>query len=171
MTTRKTRIRPKIGDLFGLPLAQNARAYGQVIAGLKDAFLVAIFKATDRATEPSFDDAIRSGIDLVGYVLDTKLANGDWPIYENRPPVAEPNLWFVTGSPDMGNLRLMNLDGTVTRRATPQEASLHRRLNLSSPMVLQMAASASRGFLPWRSDFDHFRHYASELVSNTQRPA
>jgi hypothetical protein len=43
------------------------------------------------------------------------------------------------------------------------EAARHPRLTHFGPMVSQMAAPASRGFVPSRHDFDHVRQDAQEL--------
>jgi hypothetical protein len=159
----KPRVKARIGDLFRVPIAEGVWADGQVVGQQQPrTFLVVIFRATDRG-ETSLDDAIASGFDLAGIVFDAKLSNGDWPILEARSPVTTPHLWFVDGHPELDGLRLTNFDRTVRRPCSPDEAEKHSRLHFSGPMVLQMAISASRGFIPWRDDFDHFRRYAEEL--------
>ncbi len=155
------RIRSRAGDVFGVPVFEDLQMYGQVIDQAGPQFLVILFRST---TGP-LDDIMLSGIELAGIVDDAKWRNGDWPILANYPPVRTNPPWFVLGHEQLGNLRLTNFDGTITRRVTAAEASKHRNRTTADPMALQIAAEAMHRRRGWNEALDTFRELAAELAS------
>lgn len=71
------------GDVFLIPIANDEKAYAQVIGTWERTFLVVAFRATDRDAPP-IDVALTRDLILAGTVFDAKLANGDWPIKHSR---------------------------------------------------------------------------------------
>lgn len=169
---RGKKPRVEVGDVFTIPIADGARAYGQVIGAegqRNEAPFVVIFRTTDRGDSLCIDAALVSGIELAGSVFDAKFRNGDWPIHERRPPVATPaSLWYQAGNPKLGNLRLYSHDGSMRRHCTEEEAAQYDRKHHASPMVLQLAAAASRGFIPSRESFGYFHRDAERLRAAAQ---
>jgi hypothetical protein len=164
MTSRSRggkQIRPQIGDVFQIPLADHVTALGQVLEEHeRRTYLVVVFRP---GQQQPIDEIIESGFDLAGVVFDAKFLNGDWPIVGHREPVRTAAPWFVNGHKDLGNLRLTNLDHSITRAVEPAEAAAHGTLHLVGPAVLQDAVAATRGISAWREHFDHFRRLAQEL--------
>ena len=160
MTKAKSkRIRAGVGDVFVVPISADERVYGQVVDQAGPQFLAVLFHSRSESVE----DVVRSGIQLAGIVFDAKWRNGDWPIIANRPPVKVKAPWFVLGHEGLGNLRLANFDGSITRQAAPSETSKHRHRHISYPMALQWAAEAVHGRREWNEDLDFFRDLAIEL--------
>jgi hypothetical protein len=157
-------VRPRVGDVFLIPVANDEHAYAQIVDKWERTFLVVVFSATDR-NAPSIEVALTRDLILAGTVFDAKLANGDWPIVGSRPPRAITEPWFVEGHNSLrGGLILTNLDFSVRRPVTSAEVSGHHPRHMSGPMLLQLAATAACGRIAWRSDFDHFRDLAAELA-------
>ena len=153
------RVQARVGDLFLVPVSEDQRIYGQVIDKSGPQFLVVLFRSATESTE----DAVRSGIELAGIVFDAKFRNGDWPIVVNRAPLQITPPWFVLGHEGLGNLRLENFDGTITRLASPAEAAKHRHRHISYPMALQMAAEATHGQREWNENLDCYRELGREV--------
>jgi hypothetical protein len=158
------KVAPRVGDVFKVPVTDELTVVGQVVAHYSRVFLVVIFRKAPEKDSGNIDDAMGSGIALAGVVFDAKFRNGDWPIVDNRPalPIVEP--WFVVGHEQLGNLRLTNLDGSVSRSAKPTETAPFDHLHIVYPMVLQMAAAAHWHLKPWREEhYEHFRRLARVL--------
>jgi hypothetical protein len=155
--------RPQIGDVFQIPLPDGVNALGQVLdEHERRTYLIVVFRACN---QQPIDEVVESGFDLAGVVFDAKFLNGDWPIVGHRQPVRTAAPWFVNGHKDLGNLRLTNLDHSITRAVEPAEAAAHGTLHLVGPRVLQDAVEASKGRSAWSEHFDHFRRLAEELSS------
>jgi hypothetical protein len=153
------RIRPKIGDVFAIPISSDQRVYGQVVDQVGLEFLVVLF----HSNSVSVEEATRSGIDLAGIVFDVKLRNGDWPIVANLPPVRIKAPWFVLGHEGLENLRIENFDRSATRMVRLTEAAKHHHRHLSDPMLLQLAAEAFHGQREWKDGLDFLLDLAIEL--------
>ena len=131
----------QMGDVFKVPVTDELAVVGQIVARRSQVLLVVIFAKAPEKDGGRVDDAIASGIALAGVVFDAKFRNGDWPIVDNRPPLPIVEPWFVVGHQQLGNLKLTNLDGSITRPAKPTETAEFDHLHLVYPMVLQMAAA------------------------------
>jgi len=146
-----------------VPVFEDLQMYGQVIDQAGPQFLVILFRST---TGP-LDVIMRSGIELAGIVDDGKWRNGDWPILANYPSVRTRPPWFVVGHQQLGNLRLTNFDGTITRTVTASESSKYRNRTTADPRALQIAAEAVHRRREWNQALDTFRELATELASES----
>src|SRR5690348_7888061 len=117
MSSRRKAIRPRIGDVFKIPISPNRFVYGQVIDKAGPQHLVVIFRSTEGE-----EDAIASEFDLAGITFDAKFLNGDWPIVKNLPPVQVRPPLFILGHEALESLRLESFDGRETRLVRPAEA-------------------------------------------------
>lgn len=81
MVTKKSkrkRIRPKVGDIFQIPLPDGRFAYGKVFW---DASVGIYRKVFDEPTEPP----IRSRFAFIVGLYDDILKSGVWPIVGHEP--------------------------------------------------------------------------------------
>lgn len=159
--TKAKRIRARVGDVFVVPVSEDLHVYGQVIDQAGFQFLVILF----RSTSGPLEEVMRSGIELAGIVFDAKWRNGDWPILANYPPLKTTSPWFVSGHEKLGNLKLVNFDGTITRTVTAANASMHRNRTIADAMALQVAAEAVHHRREWNEALDPFRELAAQLAT------
>lgn len=89
MVTKKSkrkRIRPKVGDIFQIPLPDGRFAYGKVFW---DASVGIYRKVFDEPTEPP----IRSRFAFIVGLYDDILKSGVWPIVGHEPFASEEDTW------------------------------------------------------------------------------
>jgi hypothetical protein len=165
-TPSLARIKPRVGDIFLIPVDESISVYGQILTASNRTHLVVVYKATSLEGISS-EEVIAREIDLAGMVFDAKFINGDWPIVGNLPPIQVAEPWFVEGHEGMEDLSLTNLDMSERRRVNPREAEAHPARHLSYPMRLQKAVAGLRGLSPWQEGYHgHFRELAKELTRN-----
>src|SRR5438874_13227127 len=80
-------IRPKVGDVFEVPINESQVGYGQVAAKRLQSYLMAIFKtAYRRGQRPELSRITADDIAFLGASLDAKIWDGGWVIVGNLPP-------------------------------------------------------------------------------------
>ncbi|TMD83116.1 MAG: hypothetical protein E6I78_13190 [Chloroflexi bacterium] len=149
-------IRPKVGDVFEVPINESQVGYGQVAAQRLQSYLMAIFKtAYRRGQRPELSRITADDIAFLGESLDAKIWNGDWVIVGNLPPdrsriplptykvtVGDINSWFVE-----------SYDGSRRRPATPNELNVLELRTVVAPIRLEKALQALHGARPWEPTF------------------
>lgn len=83
---RRSRTRPKVGDIFQVPLPDGRFAYGKVF---RDASVGIYRKIFDKPTEPP----IRSRFAFIVGLYDDILKSGVWPIVGHEPFASEEGSW------------------------------------------------------------------------------
>jgi len=157
------KAKPKVGDIFSIPLDDARCAYGQVF--LKDhatfPLYVAIFRpAFPSADVPDLDAICLSEIALVGATADARIYHGIWLIVGNRAPGLSrlPRPYFKVERD--GAAVIEDFDGTVLRAATPEDVRKYDNRWSRAPMGFEAAIKAIHGVAEWQAGYDRltFEH-------------
>jgi hypothetical protein len=154
------RVKPKVGDIFQVPLDTVRFGYGQVVAlPEKNVLFICLFAATtERSVQPDLQAIVRSAILLAGNTFDAKLWHGHWPVVGNMTPdlaaIVLPN--YKEGPP--GQAFVENLDLTRRRRATPQEEAILPFRSYVAPVRYEKALQALAGIGEWRPEYEDLRY-------------
>jgi hypothetical protein len=153
--------RPKLGDVFIIPIGDGLAAVGQVVGVyLKNAYYFAIFDTVfpiDQAKGRAVD-SVRARPLLLALSLDAKLHAGDWTIVGSAPVAADaplPAYKETVHTPD--RVDVVDHSGTRRRAATATEAEVLPNRKVVAPVRLERALRAWLGMEPWSTAFDELR--------------
>ncbi len=158
----RKRHKPRVGDLFEVPIDDARVGYGQVIGERPHMYLVAIFKtAYPRGSAIKASSVVNDQIAFLAETLDAKIWNGDWPVVGNLVPdfrkVDLPVYKVGMGRAD--ELHIETYDGKRHRRAKPSEVEALRFRTIVSAIVVQNALQASHQVIPWEEGQDGVLEY------------
>lgn len=153
--------RPKVGDVFVVPVDDGRAAVGQIVGGFgRNAYYFAIFDsvmpidiATSRAAETATAPVL-----FLALSMDAKLHAGHWLIVGQAPVSAHiplPAFKESVGSPTQ--FEVVDYSGTRRRPATRTEADALPNRKVVAPVRLEKALRASLGMEPWLETFDELR--------------
>ena len=96
--------------------------------------------------------------DFIVETMDLFIKNGTWPVLGSwRSPVESPMPVYKTQFEYDGPFFEQHADGSIGRRLTDDEASRLRRPKSYSPALVEKAARALQGLVPWLPVFDEMR--------------
>lgn len=157
-------IKAMLGDVFLVPVSDEAFGIGQVAGDWKGELYLIIYDATyPTVRDAKPQDVCRLSPLLSALSLDAKIYNGDWPIIgsvkENLGSTPQPAYKVEQG----GHMYVESRDRTVTRIASDEEESVLRFRNVVAPIRIENALKALRGFGEWNPRFDELRaNYAED---------
>lgn len=147
----------RVGDVFLIPLKGGGYAGGQIVSAWNEELYIAVF---DQRLGSDKNDplAVTSGTPVfLTLTLDAKLWHGDWPTIGNRQDnlrnFPQPAYKVRQG----GVVHIESRDRTISRPASPAEASVLRYRTVSSPAVLEEAVIAYFGGGEWNLHFNDLR--------------
>src|SRR6266571_3133146 len=114
-------IKPRIGDVFEIPIDESRVAYGQIVAERMKSHLMVVFRtACERGANPDLATIVNDDIVFMAESFDAKIWNGDWPILGNvKPDLSRITLPLYKVSVDRAdNLHVESYDGLRRRPAT-----------------------------------------------------
>lgn len=158
----RKRHKPRVGDVFEVPVHGARVGYGQVIGERPHMYLVAIFKtAYPRGSDVKASSVVNDQIAFLAETLDAKIWNGDWPVVGNLRPdfrkIDLPLYKVAMGRAD--ELHVETYDGKRHRRATPSEVESLRFRTIVSAIVVQNALQAFHHVIPWEDGDDRVLDY------------
>ncbi len=149
-------IRPKVGDVFEIPIDEARVGYGQIAAQRFESYLMVVFSTAYQRDQRPDTTLITSGdIAFVGESLDAKIWNGDWAIVGNVSPdlsrIPVPVYKVTVG--DIGSWFVEDYEGTRRRPASPAEVNLLEFRTTVAPIRLEKALQALHGARSWEPTF------------------
>jgi hypothetical protein len=154
------KTKPKVGDIFRIPLSETRAGFGQILADYeKEMLLMVIYSIEASGAEvPPLQDIVASEPVFIANSMDAKIWHGDWVIVGNlRPDVARfplPKYKVRIGD----QMHVESYDGANRRLASESEVHLLSFRKCVSPQVLEDAIQAHWGLFP-QDQFD-----AAQLV-------
>jgi Immunity protein 26 len=82
----RKKIRPKVGDVFRVPLDEGMHAYGHVLSSVLHGYYAI---RTDKAV--ALNDIVQSPVAFRVKALNDRIEKGEWPIVGNIAPPAAMN--------------------------------------------------------------------------------
>lgn len=160
--------KPKVGDVFLVPLDDQRCGIGQLAGDWEGELYVVIYdKLVSRAALPG--DVIGARLQFAALTLDAKFHHGDWPVIGNRQDLLSdlPQPWFKVDV--AGETHIEARDRSVMRRATSAEAAQLRYRTVVAPVRIENALKASNGLGEWNPRFDDLQadyvFQSAELVA------
>jgi hypothetical protein len=154
------KIKPKVGDVFLIPLSATSSAGGHVVAiREKEELYVAVFGQKLRKDEVDPEVTIAGDPVLLALTLDAKLFHGHWPIIGNLPiaPNRYPEPAFKVEYGYPGIMSIESRDQSVRRAATFDELKVLRYRSVASPIIIEDAIKAHFGIGEWNESDDEYR--------------
>ena len=147
--------KPKVGDVFLVPLDEKSAAGGQVISIREgEEFYLAVFDQRLDLNETDPMAAISGTPVLLALSFDAKFWHGDWPIIGNRADLTaqypQPSYKIKHG----GIMSLESRDKNVRRPASSEEIQVLRYRSVASPAIIEDAIRAHFGIGEWNEDND-----------------
>jgi hypothetical protein len=158
--------KPTVGDVFLIPLKGGGYAGGQVISAWHDELYIAVFDQRLGADENDPLVATSSTPMFLTLTLDAKLWHGDWPTIGNRQDNLHTFPQPAYKVRQAGVTYVESRDRTVSRPASPAEASVLRYRTVSSPAVIEEAVVANFGGGAWDPLFNDLR---SDYAASSSR--
>lgn len=149
--------RPKVGDVFAIPVQPDEVGLGQVVATYgKSAYYFAIFDriVPREQAEDRVDEVLASRLLFLALSLDAKLHVGDWSVIATRPVAADlplPAYKEVVGS--RRKVEVVDFSGKRRRTARSDEAELLPNRKVVAPVRLEKALRAKAGLEPWHEAY------------------
>ena len=143
-------IKPKVGDVFLIPLDESSAAGGHVVSIREgEELYLAVFDQRLSLNEINPILAIGGVPVLLALSFDAKFWHGNWPIIGNQgSPVGQypqPNFKIK----HTGVMSLESRDKTVRRPATPDELEILKYRSVATPIIIEDAIKAHFGIGQW----------------------
>ena len=148
--------KPKVGDVFLIPLDDARCGIGQVAGDWRGELYVVVF---DKVVSPDAhaEEAAGTGLLFAALTLDAKFFHGDWPIIGSAPDnlasIPQPVFKVDQG----GQTYLETRDRSCSRKASPDEADNLRLRTVVAPIRIETALKAANGLGEWQGRFDELR--------------
>lgn len=151
-------VKSKIGNVFGIPIADNRFCLGQIVADADPAHYMVAFDALIDSNNSFETKLIQDAQTLfVGAFFDSLIRRGDWKVLGH----AEPDLTripFPCFKIRIGEHEYVeSWDRSRRRLAEPSETQFLDRRNTNGPAFLRDAVLAHFGKRPYEAKFDRFR--------------
>lgn len=149
--------KPKVGDVFLIPVDESRRGIGQVVGDWKGELYVVIFRSVHNSEDVD-PESIASEVPLLAALsLDAKIYNGDWKVIGNFRGNIEriPQPTYKVNQD--GKVFLESRDRTISRPASPSESEALRFRTVVAPVRLERALKAICGIGEWNEKFDELR--------------
>nr|WP_255355568.1 Imm26 family immunity protein [Agromyces sp. Soil535] len=155
------RQRPKLGDVFVVPLDDGKFGVGQVVGTYgKESYFFAIFDVViplEHANRQAVE-AVDRPVLFLALSMDAKLYAGHWRVVGQEPVPPEvplPAYKEAVGSPP--NFEVVDYSGTRRRPATAAEAHTLPNRKVVAPVRVEKALRAHLGLEPWLDAFNELR--------------
>lgn len=154
--------RVRVGDIYGIPIAERQLAAAQVVAQYRGGgFYVAVYDGTFEDADDAKIDALSSfrltpeNVILLGLTLDAKVVSGDWPYLGTAAaPEGLPFPAYRVGLDDDCYVE----DHTATRTTECGERGLLLPFRtVVAPAVVEKAVQAKHGLIPWDDYYEPLR--------------
>ena len=149
--------RPKIGDVFSIPIDEKRVGYGQIISKNHCTFpiYIVVFSTSYEQSEAvTLDEITADEIALVGASMDARIYHGMWSIVGRLPPdlsrVPRPNFKVQIGSSDY----IEDFDGNQLRQATNEDLQYYDNRWSRAPIGYESALKALHDVGVWESSYD-----------------
>jgi Immunity protein 26 len=148
-------IKPKVGDVFLIPLDELNAVGGQVISIREEEELyLAVFGHKLRLDESDPEAAISGAPVLLALSFDAKFWHGSWPIIGNRSRLIEQYPQPSYKVKHAGIMSIESRDKQVLRAASPDELEILRYRSVASPAIIEEAIKAHFGIGEWDDEND-----------------
>jgi hypothetical protein len=151
-------IKPKVGDVFLIPLDATSAAGGQVVAIREEEELyLAVFDQRLNLDETDPNAAVEGVPVLLTLSFDAKFWHGNWPIIGNLSGLVdrypEPNYKVKYA----GVMSLESRDQAVIRSASTDELAILNNRTVAAPQNVEDAIKALFGIGEWSEHYDKYR--------------
>jgi hypothetical protein len=148
--------RPKVGDLFAIPIDVGLWGIGQVVESFMNSYYLAIYEGVETDIDDGVDleAAIRRPLVFLALALDAKIYVGDWPIVGHTAVpkgIPFPAFKVSMGAPE--NVQVIDYLDRRRRKATPAESALLPDMSFVAPVRIEKALKAKYGLLPWNAAY------------------
>jgi len=157
--------RPKVGDVFTIPIDTNRVAVGQVVDKVHKAWWVAVYdRAFNAADLIDIEAALGYRVRLLALTFDARIRHGYWPRIGRHQVDTAALKWptFQTMTPD-GDV-VTDHHGDGVRSAGLIDRVRLPRMTFVSPMTLEEGVQALFGARRWET------HFNDLLASDARRP-
>ena len=153
-------IKPKVGDVFLIPLDNTFAAGGIVISIWEgEELYLAVFNQRLSLNETDSIAATNGQPALLALTLDAKFWHGNWRIIGNQASLVgqypQPNFKVKHA----GVMSLVSRDRSVCRPASQDDLEILRYRSVAAPAIIEDAIKAYFGIGQWDEDND-------ELLAN-----
>jgi hypothetical protein len=155
----ETKVKPKVGDVFQIPVSAEVSGFGQILAQYEREMLLMVIFAyqTKNSENPPLEQIVASPPLLIGNSLDAKIWHGHWPVIGNVPPDLSrfplPHYKVQIGQ----DMCVENYNSDRARPATESELARLAFRKCVAPIRLEKALKAHYGFGVWEESFDSLR--------------
>jgi Immunity protein 26 len=149
-------IKPKIGDVFEIPIDDSRVACGQIVAERLTSYLMVVFRtAHERGADADLAEILNDDIAFMAESFDGKIWNGHWPVVGNVKPDLSRILLpvYKVSIHRADNLHVVSYDGLRRRPATRGEREALRHRLLVAPILVERAVQALHGAAPWDESY------------------
>lgn len=148
--------KPKVGDVFLIPIDETRCGIGQVAGDWQGELYVVVFnQLVSRTADVS--EISEGRLLFAALTLDAKFFHGDWTIVgaapENLAAIPQPVFKVNQG----GRTYLESRDRNISRPASSTEAEQLRFRKVVAPVRIETALKALHGLAPWHERFDELR--------------
>ena len=149
--------KPKVGDVFLVPLDEVSAAGGHVISIREgEELYLAVFDQRLKLNETDPIVAIGGSPVFLTLSFDAKFWHGNWPIIGNRADLTErypqPNYKIKHA----GVMSLESRDRKILRPALFNELEILRYRSVAAPVIIEDAIRAHFGIGEWDDNNDEF---------------
>jgi hypothetical protein len=150
---RSKRNRPKVGEIFMIPIDNNYYSYGQIVTKGATSDCVVIYDIL-RQEHPSLDEITSCPIVFFAHTVDVRIVDGLWPVLGNAP--VPKNIVFPKYKTEtLDGYMILNHEGDIIKQeATESETEELNYLDSWSPESIEKAIVAKYGNAKWEPYYD-----------------
>jgi hypothetical protein len=152
-------VRYRKNDIFLIPAGPGIVVCGRAVMKLGTNILVAIYMSdTESVDAVDLKALVESPPVFLVETMDLRIRDGSWAMIGNAKPSVEiPIPVYKTQLEFGGDFYVQEIDGTIGKRLTSDEAASLRRQKSYSPAAVEQAVRAFRGLDEWLPQFDEMR--------------
>jgi len=154
--------KPKVGDVFAIPIDDKRYAYGQLVANGFGSDCYVTYDITAE-THPELEQIVSSPIVFRIFTLHQLIVNGIWIIIGNASisqKIYIPEFKVESTENKVKTWMVQSYDGTILRPASTEEIERLNYMESFTPNMLDNAVKAKYGVLSWKP------HYNKILYNN-----
>lgn len=160
-------IRPKVGDVFLVPLDETSAAGGHVIDIRENAEVyLAVFDQRVSLNETNSLVALSGKPALLALTFDAKFWHGNWPIIGNQIHTVDQYPEPAYKIKHAGVMSVESRDKSIRRPASPHDLEILQFRSVAAPIIIENAIKAQFGIGEW--DINNDELLAGYAIASSQ---